>query len=192
LQRRAVTGTPEQRIKALQIVQELSIAEPMQHTLVQLCSDPNPRIRSKAVSVLGDIPSSPSSVLVERLLNDTDARVRANVVEVLEARQDSQFMPVLARQALGASSRERANAIKAMHRMKVGTAGGQLMTMLRDERPDHRISAMWALKQIGWWQLLNEVGLLAKSDGNVRVRRYALGVLKTVAELLKEQKKAAG
>ena len=192
LQRRAVSGTPEQRIKALQIVQELSIAEPMQHTLVQLCSDPNPRIRSKAVSVLGDIPSSPSSVLVERLLNDTDARVRANVVEVLEARQDSQFMPVLARQALGASSRERANAIKAMHRMKVGTAGGQLMTMLRDERPDHRISAMWALKQIGWWQLLNEVGLLAKSDANVRVRRYALGVLKTVAELLKEQKKAAG
>jgi hypothetical protein len=64
--------------------------------------------------------------------------------------------------------------------------------MLRDGRADHRISALWALRQIGWWQLLNEVGNLAKADESVRVRRYAVGVLKTVAGLLDEQKKAAG
>ena len=76
--------------------------------------------------------------------------------------------------------------------MKVGTAGNQLLLMLRDARPEHRVSALWALKQIGWWQLLNEVGRLARADDNVRVRRYALGVLKNVADLLKERKKAAG
>jgi len=76
--------------------------------------------------------------------------------------------------------------------MKVGVAGSALLNMLRDERPEHRISALWALRQIGWWQLLNEVGNLAKGDGNVRVRRYAVGVLKTVSELVKEQKKVAG
>jgi HEAT repeat protein len=125
-------------------------------------------------------------------MNDTDARVRANAVEVLEARGDPQFVPLLAQRAMAATGRERANAIKALHRMKVGPAGGQLLNMLKDDRAEHRISALWALRQIGWWQLLNEVGNLAKTDDNVRVRRYAVGVLKTVAELVREQKKAAG
>ena len=195
LQRRALAGPMEQRIKAMQMVQELGLAEQLKETMIHLCADANPRVRSKAVTVLGEIPAAPSDLLVERLLNDTDSRVRANAVEVLEGRQDPQFVPVLAKRALAATGRERANAIKAMHRMKVSTAGTQLMNMLRDERAEHRISALWALRQIGWWQLLNEVGRLAKDDGNVRVRRYALGVLKTVSELIKdqkEQKKAAG
>jgi hypothetical protein len=56
---------------------------------------------------------------------------------------------------------------------------------LQDQRAEHRISALWALKSIGWWQLLNEVGRLAKADDNLRVRRFALGVLKGVAELMR-------
>jgi HEAT repeat protein len=192
LQRRALAGSPDQRVKSLQIVQELGIADPMQDTLIQLCADPNPRVRSKAVTVLGEIPTAPSDLLVERLINDSDARVRANAVEVLEARGDPQFVHLLAQRAMAATGRERANAIKAMHRLKVGPAGSQLLNMLRDGRADHRISALWALRQIGWWQLLNEVGNLAKADESVRVRRYAVGVLKTVAGLLDEQKKAAG
>jgi hypothetical protein len=192
LQRRALAGTPEQRIKAIQIVEELGIGEPLQHTLVQLCGDPNPRIRSKAVAALAAIPDQPGPPLVERLLNDPDPRVRANLVEVLEAHEDMQYVTILAQRAMTAGNRERANSIKAMHRMKVSTASAQLLNMLRDERPEHRISAMWALRQIGWWRLLNEVGRLAKADGNVRVRQYAIGVLKTVAELVEEQKKAAG
>jgi HEAT repeat protein len=142
--------------------------------------------------VLGELPAAPNKVLIERLLQDNDPRVRANAVEVLEDRADPEFIPALAQRALGAGGRERANAIKAMHRMKVGTAGSQLFQMLRDTRAEHRISAMWAMKQIGWWQLLNEVGRLARADDNPRVRRYALGVLKTVSEMLKERKKVAG
>ena len=55
--------------------------------------------------------------------------------------------------------------------------------MLRDPRSEHRISAMWALRQIGWWQLLGEVGRLARSDADLRVRRYALSVLRSIADL---------
>ena len=75
--------------------------------------------------------------------------------------------------------------------MKVKSAAGSLQLMLRDERPEHRISAMWALKQIGWWQLLAEVGRLAKEDTNLRVRRYALGVLKGVAASVQANKAVA-
>ena len=55
------------------------------------------------------------------------------------------YLPVLAQRARAANNRERANAIKALHRMKVGAATVQLHTMLRDTRPEHRISALWAL-----------------------------------------------
>jgi len=194
LQRRMVDGPAEQRVKAMQMASELGVAEALRDTLVQLCTDANPKVRSKAVGVLGEVPSVPADVLVDRLLSDPDARVRANTIEALEARgADRQFMPTLAQRAREApGSRERANAIKALHSMKVSTASGQLLAMLRDERPEHRVSALWALRQIGWWQLLSEVGRLAKSDTNLRVRRYALGVLRGVADLMQAKERAAG
>ena len=92
--------------------------------------------------------------------------------------------------ARASNSRERANAIKALNSMKVSAAANQLTIMLKDERPEHRISALWTLRQVGWWKLLGEVGRLAREDGNLRVRRYALGVLRNVAELAKEQQAA--
>ena len=76
--------------------------------------------------------------------------------------------------------------------MKVSTAATQLLVMLRDERPEHRVSALWALRQIGWWQLLSEVGKLARSDANLRVRRYALGVLRGVADIVAAKERGAG
>ena len=184
LQRRLVEGSVEQRVKAMQVAQEIGVADALRETLVRLCTDPNPRLRSKAVSLVGGVESVPADVLVDRLLNDADARVRANTIEALEAKADRQFVPVLAQKARDAgTARERANAVKALHTMKVSTASGQLLLMLRDERPEHRISALWALRQIGWWQLLGEVGRLARADGNLKVRRYALAVLRGVAEM---------
>jgi hypothetical protein len=60
--------------------------------------------------------------------------------------------------------------------------------MLNDPRPEHRVSALWAMRSIGLWQLLNDVGRLAKEDSNLRVRRYALGVLRGVAEMMRAAK----
>ena len=193
LERRLASGPPEQRIKAMQMAQELGVSEQLTATLTRLCEDSNPRLRSKAVSALGHINAIPAEVLVDRLLHDTDARVRANAIEVLEARPQKQLVAVLAERARAANSRERANAIKALHGMHVGAAATQLQAMMHDNRPEHRISALWALRQTGIWNLLMEVGRLAKEDENLKVRRYALTVLRGVAELAKAQKvKAAG
>lgn len=193
LHRRLVDGPVEHRVKAMQMAQELDVADQLRDTLVELCTDPNPKLRSKAVSVLGGVEGVSPDVLVDRLVNDADARVRANTIAALEARGDRQFVPVLAQKARDATTpRERANAVKALHTMKVSTAGGQLLLMLRDERPEHRVSALWALGQIGWWQLLGEVGRLAKSDQNLKVRRYALAMLRGVAELAQGQQSTGG
>jgi HEAT repeat protein len=192
LSRRLNSGPAEQRVKAIQVVQELSLAEPMRGELVALCTHPNSRVRSKAVMALGDIPATagPDAVL-EHALQDADPRVRANAIEVLEHRPNHEYMAVLAQRARSSSNRERANAIKAMHRMKIGTAAPALVEMLRDARSEHRISALWALRQIGIWQLITEVAKLAKQDENLRVRRYAMGVLKAVADVVQSRQNKA-
>ena len=182
LKRRLSAGAPEQKIKAMQIAQELEIAEHLREQLIALCSDGNPRIRSKAVALAGEISAVPAETIVERIVSDPDARVRANAIEVIEQRPEAKVVPVLAQRARSNNNRERANAIKVRLRMRVGAASVQLLHMLRDPRPDHRVSALWALRQSGWWHLLNEVGRLAKQDENLRVRRFALGILKNVAE----------
>ncbi|HWE01122.1 MAG TPA: HEAT repeat domain-containing protein [Tepidisphaeraceae bacterium] len=195
LRRRLSSGPPEQRIKAMQIAQELSLADELLDVIVAACSDANPRLRSKAVMVLGEVKLVPTEVLVDRLLNDADARVRANAIEVLESRPQTNLVAVLSARAISTNSRERANSIKALHAMKVSASAAQLVQMIRDARPEHRISALWTLRQIGWWQLINEVGRVAKDDANMKVRRYALGVLKGVAELAKrhpQKEKDAG
>ena len=190
LARRLAGGPVEQRVKAMQITQELGLVDLLRDPLMALTTHANAKVRSKAVSILGELMTVPPDVLIERVLNDQDPRVRSNAIEVLESKRKTEFVPLLANRARSAHNRERANAIKALHRMKVNTAGTQLLAMLRDERSEHRISAMWALRQVGLWQLLNEVARMAKDDGNVRVRRYAVSLMKGVLEMAKEQRKA--
>lgn len=187
LERRLRGGPVEQRLRALAITHELGVADAMGATLMQMCTDPHPKVRSKAVALLAELTSVPPDLLLERVLNDADARVRANAIEVLEAKRRTEFVPLLTTRARTGHSRERANAIKAMARMRLGVASGQLLNMLQDERPEHRISAMWAMRQIGLWQMLREVGRIAKEDPNLRVRRYAMNILRGVAELLRQR-----
>jgi HEAT repeat protein len=185
LERRLRSGPIEQRLKAMQMTGELGVADAVAPLLLQICADPNARLRSKAVALLADIDFMPPDLLMEKALNDADARVRANAVEVLEARHRTEFIPLLTQRARGGDNRERANAIKALARMRVGAAASQLVNMLQDQRPEHRISAMWAMKQIGVWQMLKEVGRLAKEDPHLRVRRYAMNVLRRVADMVR-------
>jgi len=190
LSRKLGSGPVEQRVKGMQIVQELGLAEALRNSLLPLCSHPHARVRSKAVSVVGDVPSMATDLILDKVLNDSDGRVRANAIEVLEAKQAQEYVPLLAQRARSSHNRERANAIKAMGKMKVVTASNQLLSMLRDQRSDHRISAMWALRQIGWWNLLNEVGRIAKTDPDTRCKRYALTVLRSIAEVAASARRA--
>ncbi len=190
LGRRLSNGNVDQRLKALQMAQELSLVPELRSQMIPLCAHANPRVRSKAVSMLGDIGAAAVDLLIEKAVQDPDARVRANAIEVMEARSTTKFVPLLADRARSGANRERANAIKALHTMKVATAGAQLLQMLRDERADHRISALWALRRMGWWRLLSEVAQLARADMDQKVRRYAMTVLQSAVGEAKTRKTA--
>ena len=191
LSRRLGATQPEDRLKAMQVVQELSLVESMRDRVLSLCSDPNPRLRSKAVSILGEVQSIEPDTLVESLLNDADPRVRANMIEALEPKQQTNFVLLLVQRARTGTNRERANAIKVLHRLRMNVFDEALGAMLDDPRPEHRISGMWALRQTGLWSRLPQLAQLARADGNLRVRRYALAVLKTISDSVKAQRQKA-
>ncbi len=186
-------GPVNDRLRALRMVAELGIPKQVGAALVKLCVDPSPRVRSKAVALLGEVPAASLDSLVERLLNDPDARVRANAVEVLEGRQapgkagTPGFVPTLVQRARSGSNRERANAIRALHRLRMDDVADALSHMLNDPRVEHRISALWAVKETGLWNLVGHVGQMAKGDPDGNVRQYAVGVLRAVSELLRVQ-----
>jgi HEAT repeat protein len=188
LARRLSAGPMEQRLKALQITQELGLSQVLRDAVVALTKHPHPKVRSKAVVVLGESPETSVELLMERIVRDTDPRVRSNAIEVLQNHQTPQLIMLLAERSKSPNNRERANAIKALNHMRVGNVGPALTAMLQDPRPEHRISAMWALKEMGWWKMLTEVGRMAKEDQNLRVRRYALSVLKGVADMVQASK----
>jgi HEAT repeat protein len=189
LTRRLTNGPVEQRLKAVQMAHDLGLVPEMRQTLAGLTQHNNPKVRSKAVSALAEAPEESREILMDRVLHDSDPRVRANAIEVLEATRAAQFLPLLAERARVGQNRERANSIKALHRMRVGNAAEALAEMLRDQRADHRISALWALRQMGLWKLLGEVGRLAREDQNVRVRRYALVILKSVTDAAQREQR---
>ena len=189
LERKIRSGPVDQRIKAISIAQELQVGDPLEAVLKQACADPNPKLRSKAVLVLAEITGTPPEVLLEKVLHDVDPRVRANAIEVLEAKHRVEYVPLLTSRARSPHSRERANAIKALASMRMAAAAPHLIQMMQDERPEHRISGLWALREMGVWNMVNEVGKLAKDDPNLRVRRYAMAVLRSVAEMIQNTRK---
>ncbi|HEX8342041.1 MAG TPA: HEAT repeat domain-containing protein [Tepidisphaeraceae bacterium] len=179
-------GTTDARVRALTMVQDLEMAGEFRQQLAQLTNHVSPRVRSKAVSLLVDVPGEATNVILEKVLADPDGRVRANAIEVLESKRGAEFVPMLTERARSPHGRERANAIKALHRLKIGSAAEQLAAMLHDARDEHRISALWTLRHVGMWHLLHDVGRLAQTDNSLKVRRYAAALLKTVVESMQK------
>ncbi|MGC4031618.1 MAG: HEAT repeat domain-containing protein [Tepidisphaeraceae bacterium] len=184
---RYLLGTADERVRAMQAIDELGMAADYRATLERLCTHISPRVRSKAAAMLAGGPK-PRIEILDRMLDDADARVRANAIEVVEKTNSVAHVPLLGQRTRSPAPRERANAIKALHGMGVEAAAGYLSDMLHDKRSEHRISALWALRQTGVWTLLRDVGAIAQKDDSVRVRRYAVALLKGVIDELNRPK----
>jgi HEAT repeat protein len=186
LRRKLITGPVDDRLKGLQVVQELGVADTVREAILPLVVHENPRLRSKAVAVVGTTTEGIPEELLEKALADSDARVRANAIEVLESRSRQDYVSLLAGRVRSSDNRERANAIKALHALKVSAAAPQLLLMLRDGRSEHRISAMWAARHMGVYRLLEEIAQLARTEDDPKVRRYALASIRVAAEKVRK------
>lgn len=181
LTRKLAGGTPEVRIRALSVAEELGLADTLRDTILSLVSHEHAKVRSKAVALLGLLSEPAPDLLLDKALQDPDARVRANAIEVLEKHRRQDFVPLLASRARAMSGRERANAIKALHTLRGEAALPQLTLMLQDPRPEHRISALWAARHVGIYRTLTEILRLSQTEADPRVRRYAQASARHIA-----------
>lgn len=115
------------------------------------------RLAATALLALAWSNEEPARQTLLEGLSHPDARVRANAVEALARRHRSAEGTGAQAQSAPAAlldgavwelrrdpgARARANALRAWTACDPGDAGSELLRMLHDPRPDHRLSAAW-------------------------------------------------
>ncbi|MBN2211200.1 MAG: HEAT repeat domain-containing protein [Sedimentisphaerales bacterium] len=117
--------------------------------ITRLTGDPDARVRSYAVALLG--PHIERSHMIEKTiltaLRDKDARVRANAVEAFQYDSLRRYQTSLEALLHSSHNRVRANALKTLLFWRIDAARNALEAMLMDPRPAHRRSARWVARQ---------------------------------------------
>ena len=183
LTRKIEGGGAAQRVRALQIADELDQTGVLAGVIVAACAAADGRVRSKAVRLLGRVNTPDAARALSASLGDADARVRSNAIEAACDRPDAaELRPVLHPRARAGQHRERATAIRALHRLGDTDQRQPLRQLIGHPHPAERIAGMWALRQTGTWSLLGEVAQLARADPDAGARRYALTMIKAVSD----------
>lgn len=109
----------------------------------------NFKIRSAIITTLGQIGDPSALTLLEAALRDRDSRVRANAVEAVERIFGEECGKLVRPKLEDPDNRCRANAAKAMFRVGEITVLGRLEQMLVHGDLPTRLSAAYAVGQIG-------------------------------------------
>lgn len=173
LARQMNAAEPSDRLKALRIATLLGLGEKFVQQIYRLSHDPNPEVRSAAVSALGRLPGPVSQHLLRTALQDSDARVQANAVEAIEHKGGEQITEDLLPKLASPDNRVRANAVKALLKLGVREAAITLLRMLDDPNRAQRISALWLIENMGLFILASRVMKLAQADQDNLVRSRA-------------------
>jgi len=160
-------------IRALMMIRELNQGAFFEEALMALSNSEDTRIASAAVAALASVQSRQAIETLEHSLEHEDQRVRANSVEALKQLNWSHHVEQLADMAVSEDNRVRANAIDHLLELQSQEALVALRAMLADERPAHRISALWLIQKAGLIELVRLVAQRSISDPDDPVRRRA-------------------
>ncbi len=174
---RLIDPQPDQRLRAVQVIDLCEQQDKLIEALLARNEDPNAKVRSAVVKLLGKSSDPRAEQAVTDALADPDRRVRANAIEALEMMQAGDCSPQLRQMLADTDNRIRANAIKALMAMDLASARQSLHTMLGDASAEHRVSALWVVERMGWMKTAEIVLNLARRDPDRRVRRRALQTL---------------
>lgn len=187
----------ENRTLRLKFIDALrrSKSEESVELLVELLSDPDASIRSRAIDAMAMIKDTSTAVEIEAVLKeDRDDTVRVSAARALGEIGDPESQPVL-EEALGDVSQVRVKAVIAMGQLKDIASMPSLTAMLRDPLPEIRYHSAMALANIGDEKSKRPIEALAMDDDPM-VSRGAfkalqkLGDERTEKEILKAAKKS--
>lgn len=179
--------------RALSIIATLGQGAFFLDEAVRLAASSQPRVAATAVSALGTAGGDRAARALIAALDHKDARVRANAVEALARPAFAEN--ARAREALGRfrqmtrdqANRPRANAIHAVLRL-VGDdrdAAAELDRMLEDNRPEHRLSALWLVESEALVDRAARLAEMAVADRDQRVQARARRAFEHVIGVLR-------
>ena len=164
-------GRPDARCEAIGLARRLRLDTMMERDLLDALHDGHPRVAATAAGALGALETGGARAALSTALAHPDPRVRANAIEAV-GRRDPVAVAV-ARAACDDHARTRANAIRARLALSPGaSAVDQLESMLHDDRPAHRLSALWVAQRYPLAELGRRVEKL-RDDPDARVRQRA-------------------
>ncbi|MFA9477692.1 HEAT repeat domain-containing protein [Phycisphaerales bacterium AB-hyl4] len=183
------------RLRALSMIEQLNQGSFFEAALKRLATDKDEHIASAAVRALGTTESEVSVESVEQALDHPDSRVRANAIEALEQMEqvdDEKQLDRLMTMAEDEANRPRANAIRALMQSRTREALQALTRMLNDDRAEHRVSALWLIKDMGLLSVARKVAEMSLHDPEEQIRQRADTVIRDLIERLTTQQGADG
>ncbi len=162
-----------QRIQALRVIRATEAARAFGERLYPLSHDPDERVRSLVVSILSDVEGVTAVRILRRALYDPDPRVQANAIDVISEDDVDRWKRELESKLDGMHHRVRANAVRILLRKRQRAAAETLLHMLADASPEHRISALWVVRELGLTTLMPRVREMAQKDSDAGVRERA-------------------
>lgn len=187
-----VAADLDSRLQAMAIIRLLNQAEFFEPALIELAGNGDDMIASAAVRALGTSQSPLAASTLQRALEHSNSRVRANAVEALHQQQYDSHVDRLVEMSETDDNRPRANAIGALMEMRFGDAIASLANMLNDERPMHRVSALWLVDHLGLHDMARHVAELAVEDSDANVRHRANQVVHRMIESMRSQSRSEG
>ena len=181
LRSRLASGRPGDRARALEVVHTFGLERKLAERICGLAYDPDPMVRSRAVSMLARLPGPTASRILRTAMDDQDERVQANAIEALEALDSEDRLRWTESKLESPSNRVRANAVKSLLCAELHRAGEALLDMLEGPSPAHRLSALWVVERLKLRAVGRRLVYLSRNDPDPRVRRRAERVLRGLA-----------
>ena len=173
---------------AIELVRRLILCGPLCEEVIRVARvHPEAGARASAALLLGSVERGGAEdaqrdhafAVLADLLGDAEPRVRANALEALSMLRGGSIR--LDRYATDDSPRVRANAIRHASVWIEPRADGSLPSgaseylaaMLNDERPEHRLSALWVVSRCRPIELAAQVASTARDDTDDLIRSRA-------------------
>jgi hypothetical protein len=177
LSQRLAGGDRDACVRAMNMIRDLNQGAFFQPALMALAGSDDVHLVSSAITALGSADSEDVIQVVEKSLEHRDGRVRASGIEALQQLRSTRHVDRLTAMALSDDNRPRANAIGHLLELSSGQAMHALRLMLEDERPEHRISALWLIDAAGLIEVMRHVAELSISDPDEEVKYRACRVI---------------
>lgn len=162
--------------RALEVLDEISMGRRIVPMMRHLTDHPDPTIASKAALLIGK--RMQNLAWTRRVIGEaTAARSRANAIETMWGVTSAEAIQLFRECLEDYDNRVVGNAVIGLHKAGVGDTAEVLSRIAANSHPKIRMTAAWAIGQIGDAKLVSVLTPLAK-DKHPEVRRAAMKSLR--------------